>query len=99
MEASKTNLLEQALAKQTQLKEALNLLDRVGGDIDWALDFCEYDSIKEHLSPLSYAISDAADELEGELDKLEECMESYETEQVLALKDVDMSTDLKYCIS
>lgn len=92
-------LLEQAQAKQKQLEEALALLDRIGGDIDWALDFCEYESIDEHLTPVSYAIAEAHEEIEQELETLLESIESYQTETDFALAEVDNSCDLKHCLN
>ena len=89
-------LLEQSEAKQKQLEEALALLDRIGGDVDWALDFSEYESIDEHLRPLSYAIAEAHDEIEQELERLIEATAKYDDDKEMALHAVDNETDLKY---
>jgi archaellum component FlaC len=89
-------LLEQAEAKQKQLEQALSLLDRIGADIDWALDFSEHESINEALNPVSYAISEAHDEIEEEYEKLTEAVNKYEEEKEMALHNVDSETDLKY---
>ena len=90
------SLLEQAQAKQKQLKEALDLLDDIGWKVDWALDFCNYSDIDEALSPLSYAVSDSRDEIEEKLNSLDEAIEKYESDQVFALAQVDSESDLKY---
>lgn len=89
-------LLEQAQAKQKQLEEALAMLDDLGWKVDWALDFCNYSDIDEALTPLSYAISEAHEELEDKLESLLEAVEKYETDQHFALAQVDSDSDLKY---
>ena len=93
---TESTLLEQAEAKQKQLEEALALLDRIGGDVDWALDFSEYESIDEHLKPVSYAIAEAHDEIEQELERLIEATQKYEDDKEMALHAVDNDADLKY---
>ena len=89
-------LLEQAKAKQKQLEEALAMLDDLGWKVDWALDFCNYSDIDEALTPLSYAVSDAHDEIEARLESLLEAVDKYETDQHFALAEVDSNSDLKY---
>lgn len=89
-------LLEQAETKQKQLEEALALLDRIGADVDWALDFSEYESIDEHLRPVSYAIAEAHDEIEEELERLIEATHKYEDDKEMALHAVDNESELKY---
>ena len=89
-------LLEQIEAKRKQLQEEIELLNDIGERVDWALDFCSYSSIDEHLTPLTYAIAEAHEELEEELEKINEEIENYKTEQAFALNDVDKSSNLKY---
>ena len=89
-------MLEQAQAKQKQLEEALAMLDDIGWKVDWALDFCNYSDIDEALTPLSYAISEAHDEVESKLEGLLEAVEKYQEEQHFALAQVDSDTELKY---
>lgn len=89
-------LLEQAKAKQKQLEEALAMLDDIGWKVDWALDFCNYSDIDETLTPLSYAVSEAHEEIEQKLEALLEAVEKYEEEQHFALAQVDSDSDLKY---
>lgn len=91
-------LLEQAKAKQKQLEEALSMLDDVGWKVDWALDFCSYSDIDEALTPLSYAISEAHEEIESKLESLLEAVDKYEEDQHFALAQVDSESDLKYHI-
>lgn len=90
------SLLEQAETKQKQLEQALALLDRIGADVDWALDFSEYESIDEHLRPVSYIISEAHDEIEQELERLIEATQKYEEDKEMALHAVDNEAELKY---
>lgn len=95
-QTTEPTLLEQAQAKQKQLEEALAMLDDIGWKVDWALDFCDYSDIDETLTPLSYAISEAHEEIESKLESLLESVDKYETEQHFALAEVDSNTDLKY---
>jgi hypothetical protein len=90
-------LIEQASHKKQQLNEALDLLDRLGADIDWALDFCDYQTIKDVLSPISYNISEAHDELESQLDRFEEAIEEYNLEKHIALNNLD-KTSVLFCL-
>jgi len=90
------SLLDQAKAKQKQLEEALAMLDDVGWKVDWALDFCNYSDIDEALTPLSYAVSEAHEEIESKLEALLEATEKYEEDQHFALAQVDSESDLKY---
>lgn len=90
------SLIDKARAKQKQLEEACSLLDDIGWKVDWALDFCNYSDIDEALTPLSYAVSEAKDEIESKLETLLESIQKYEEDQHFALAQVDSESDLKY---
>ncbi len=92
-------LFEQAQHKKQQYNQALELLDRLGADIDWALDFCDYQSIKDILLPLSYNLSEAHDQLENEADRFEEAIEEYSLEKAVVLDNLDKSSDLFYLLN
>ena len=92
------SLLEQAEHKKQQLSEALSLIDRLGADIDWALDFCEYESIKEILSPISYSLGEAHEELESQLDRFIDAIEEYNSEKDLAIAEVERSSTLNHLL-
>lgn len=96
--STKKSLLAQAKDKQKQLEEAFSLLDNLGCKVDWALDFCNYSSIDEVLSPLSYAISDAQEEIEEQLERLLEAIKSHETDSCIALKELEEYSELQYHI-
>ena len=91
-------LLDEANNKLKELEEAMALLDRLGGDIDWALDFCNYESINEHLSPLSYAIGEAHEEIEEMYERLSEEIENYKTNKAFADQEFEDQSDLKYLV-
>lgn len=101
MEQTTTELTlqEQSEEKQKQLEQALALLDRIGGDVDWALDFSEYEIIDEHLRLVSYAISEAHDEIEQELERLIEATAKYEDDKEIALHAVDNEAELRYYLN
>lgn len=90
-----TTLLKDAENKIKQLKEATTLLDDLSCRIDWALDFSEYESIREHLSPLSYAIGDAHEEVENELERLIEGTERYKELKHINDIEFDLNSYLK----
>lgn len=92
------SLLDSAKEKQKQLNEAIAMLDDIGWKVDWALDFCNFDSINEHLSPLSYAIADAREEIEEELESLDEKIEEFENNKELALAEFESNCELQHYI-
>lgn len=91
-------LLEQAIAKQKQLQQAIDLLQELGERLDWAVDFCDYSDIKEVLSPLNYAVMEAEQTLGTQLETLEEAVDKYETDLHFALAAVDFDSDLRYYV-
>jgi hypothetical protein len=90
------SLLSEAERKLEQLTQAMALLDRIGGDVDWALDFSEHQSINEQLSPVSYAIGDAHEEIESMYERLSEEIEAYKTNKIFADKEFDAHCELQY---
>ena len=91
-------LLQEAEYKLQQLKEAIDLLDRIGGDVDWAIDFCNFPSINEHLSSCSYALNDAHSELEEMYDRLEDEIESHKNDKAVSEAEFDRESNLRYFV-
>ncbi len=94
----KGSLLEAAEAKLKQLGEALSMLDRIGNDCDWAIDFSDYECISEALSQASEAIWSAHEDLEEEMERLNEKVCEYQDNRDMALIEVDNNCELKHYI-
>lgn len=84
--------------KIKQLSEAIQMLDDIGGRLDWATDFAEFNSIVDHLSPINSLVYDAQTELEEELEQLEEELQTYREDKERADEDFDCSSTLKYLV-
>lgn len=92
------SLEDKAKHKLKQLNEACSMLEDLEWKLSWALDFSQYESINEILSPLQYQVADALEEMEDKRDYLEEEIESYKTDKALNEKEFDSSCDLVYNI-
>lgn len=71
-------MLEDIKFKIKQSEEAKSLLDRIGGDVMWACDFCKVNEITEALEEIQSVISDAEDRVDHIQNTLEEELEHYE---------------------
>lgn len=75
-----SEVLDKLQHKLSQAGQALSLLDRIGGDVMWACDFCEVAEITEALEQLQQAISDAESTVEEQQSFLEDEVERCENE-------------------
>lgn len=89
---------EKAKHKLQQLNEAHSMLEDIEWRVCWALDFSEYSSINEALTPAVEQISNALEEIEMMKEQLEEEIESYKTDKQNNEDEFDNNASLKYCL-
>jgi chromosome segregation ATPase len=89
---------EKAEHKIKQLSEAIQLLEDVGGRLDWATDFAAFNSIVDALSPINSLVYDTQTEFEEELEQLEEELKAYKEDKERVDEDFDCSSTLKYWV-
>jgi hypothetical protein len=96
MTATTSNTLERAKHKLKQIKEAISLIEDIEWKICWALDFSEYQSINELLSPIAEQASTSLEEMQEMEESLEEEIEAHEFRKKEHEEEFENETNLKY---
>ena len=69
---------QQCIKQIEQCVEALQLFERIAGDLCWAMDFAKNDVIADVCSDIENAVSDAEYKVEEEREHLEHIKEEME---------------------
>jgi hypothetical protein len=73
-----SNNLDKANQKMKELKEALQVVQKIEDQVSWACDCTSFTCISEALEPLYEVVDTARQRLENELDYLDNEISDYE---------------------